>query len=197
MSASPTVCRFGILGTAGISAKNWLSIANAENAELVAVASRDAAKAEAFIDACQASRPVARRPEALGSYDALLARDDILPHALHIAIRRGADHEDAAGGPRLARRNVELDVAEAVVDARLSISLDRAATHRGKIGSLREMMRRLGDPPRQDFAVAIDELHEVEFVVGVEQPLEGRERGVVGREQPGKARPKITFDPER
>ena len=64
MSASPSVCRFGILGTAGISAKNWLSIANAENAELVAVASRDAAKAEAFIDACQASRPVAKRPSA-------------------------------------------------------------------------------------------------------------------------------------
>ncbi len=77
MSASSSVCRWGILGTAGIAAKNWLSIANAENAELVAVASRDAARAGAFIDACSASRPVARRPEALGSYADLLARADV------------------------------------------------------------------------------------------------------------------------
>jgi predicted dehydrogenase len=77
MSASRTVCRWGILGAAGIAAKNWLAIANAENAELVAVASRDAARAEAFIDACSASHPVPRRPDALGSYEQLLARDDI------------------------------------------------------------------------------------------------------------------------
>lgn len=77
MTARSSVCRWGILGTARIAAKNWLSIANAENAELVAVASRDAARAESFIAACSASRPVARRPEALGSYADLLARDDI------------------------------------------------------------------------------------------------------------------------
>jgi len=87
MSAAPSVCRWGILGTAGISAKNWLSIANAENAELVAVASRDVAKAEAFIDACQSSRSVARRPDAVGSYEALLARDDI--DAIYLPIPTG------------------------------------------------------------------------------------------------------------
>ncbi len=87
MSASSAICRWGILGTAGISAKNWLSIANAENAELFAVASRDAAKANSFIDACQASRPVSSRPDALGSYEALLARDDI--DAVYLPIPTG------------------------------------------------------------------------------------------------------------
>lgn len=87
MSASSSLCRWGILGTAGISAKNWLSIALAENAELVAVASRDIGRATAFIDACQASRPVQHRPAALGSYDDLFARDDV--DAIYLPIPTG------------------------------------------------------------------------------------------------------------
>jgi predicted dehydrogenase len=87
MSASASVCRWGILGTAGISAKNWLSIAHAENAELVAVASRDAGRANAFIDACQASRPLGRRPAVAGSYDELIARDDV--DAIYLPVPTG------------------------------------------------------------------------------------------------------------
>jgi predicted dehydrogenase len=115
MSASPFVCRFGILGTAGISAKNWLSIANAENAELVAVASRDAARAEAFIDACQASRPVAKRPAALGSYDELIARDDV--DAIYLPIPTGLRTEWAVKAAEAGKHIVmEKPCAPSVAD---------------------------------------------------------------------------------
>jgi predicted dehydrogenase len=77
MTSPAPVCRWGILGTAGIARKNWLAIHHAGNARVVAVASRDVDRAAAFIDGCQASRPVARRPDAVGSYEALLARDDV------------------------------------------------------------------------------------------------------------------------
>ena len=70
-------CRWGILGSAGIAQKNWQSIHNAQNAELVAVASRDVAKSQEFINRCSAQVPHANEPVALGSYDELLARDDI------------------------------------------------------------------------------------------------------------------------
>ena len=70
-------CRWGILGSAGIAQKNWQSIRNAENAELVAVASRDIIKSQDFIDRCSAQVPQDPTPVALGSYDELLARDDI------------------------------------------------------------------------------------------------------------------------
>lgn len=71
------VCRWGILSTAGIAMKNWHSIAASDNGTVVAVASRSAQKAQAFIDACQASVPVAHCVEALGSYEELLSRSDI------------------------------------------------------------------------------------------------------------------------
>ena len=41
----PAACRWGILGTANIARKNWKAIRLSENATLVAVGSRDAAKA--------------------------------------------------------------------------------------------------------------------------------------------------------
>lgn len=73
----PKICRWGILSTAGIAKKNWHSIANSGNGRLVAVASRSAAKAQAFIDDCQASVPVPHAVAALGSYEELLSRSDI------------------------------------------------------------------------------------------------------------------------
>lgn len=72
-----SICRWGILSTAEIAKKNWHSIAASGNGQVVAVASRSAEKAQAFIDACQASVPVAHEVEAIGSYDELLGRDDI------------------------------------------------------------------------------------------------------------------------
>lgn len=71
------VCRWGIMSTAGIAMKNWHSIAASGNGKVIAVASRSTEKAQAFIDECQSSVPVSHQVEALGSYDQLLARDDI------------------------------------------------------------------------------------------------------------------------
>jgi predicted dehydrogenase len=71
-----TSCRWGILGTANIARKNWKAMRLAGNATLTAVASRDAAKARAFIDLCQADSPFAKAPAAC-SYDELLRRDDV------------------------------------------------------------------------------------------------------------------------
>lgn len=70
-------CRWGILSTANIAMKNWHSIAQSGNGQVVAVASRSAEKAQAFIDACQASVPVPQTVDAVSSYEELLARDDI------------------------------------------------------------------------------------------------------------------------
>lgn len=71
------ICRWGILSTAGIAKKNWHSIANSVNGQVVAVASRSTAKAQTFIDECQASAPVAHKVDAVGSYDELLNRPDL------------------------------------------------------------------------------------------------------------------------
>ena len=81
------VCRWAILGTAGIARKNWHSILNAENAELVAVGSRSTERAQQFIDECQAQVPHPKSPVAVGSYDDLLARDDI--DAVYIPLPTG------------------------------------------------------------------------------------------------------------
>ena len=84
MTAKRT-CRWGILGAAGIARKNWQAIRHAGNAELVAVASRDAARARGFIAACQTLVPHPVEPVAAASYDELLARDDI--DAVYIPLR--------------------------------------------------------------------------------------------------------------
>ena len=84
-------CRWGILGAAFIAQKNWQAIRDAGNATLVAVASRDVGRAQAFIDQCQASAPHAVVPEAMGGYDALLARPDI--DAVYIPLPTGLRKE--------------------------------------------------------------------------------------------------------
>ncbi|MCA9036002.1 MAG: Gfo/Idh/MocA family oxidoreductase [Planctomycetaceae bacterium] len=70
---SEKVCRWGILSTAGIAQKNWHSIANSGNGQVVAVASRSIEKAQRFIDECSASVPVPQDVKAYGSYEDLLA----------------------------------------------------------------------------------------------------------------------------
>jgi len=69
--------RWGFLGAAFIARKNWQSVLDAGNASLIAVASRDVTRAQAFIDECQAQVPHPVKPQALGSYEELLAREDI------------------------------------------------------------------------------------------------------------------------
>ncbi|MBE2283787.1 MAG: Gfo/Idh/MocA family oxidoreductase [Prosthecobacter sp.] len=86
-----THCRWGILGAAFIARKNWQAIRDAGNATLVAVASRDLARAHSFIAECQASAPHATVPEAMDNYDALLARTDI--DAVYIPLPTGLRKE--------------------------------------------------------------------------------------------------------
>ncbi len=68
---------WGILSTAAIARKNWRSLQIADNAKLIAVASRDINKSTVFIDQCQSQFPMPAAVEPLGSYDELLARPDI------------------------------------------------------------------------------------------------------------------------
>jgi predicted dehydrogenase len=86
-----THCRWGILGPAFIARKNWQSIRDAGNATLVAVASREAERARQFITECQAQVPHPKTPEAVGGYDALLARADI--DAVYIPLPTGVRKE--------------------------------------------------------------------------------------------------------
>lgn len=110
-----TTCRWGILGAAFIARKNWQAIRDAGNATLVAVASRDLARAQAFIAECQSSAPHPALPEAMDSYEALLARPDIdavyipLPTGLRKAwVIRAAE----AGKHVLVEKPVGCDAAE-------------------------------------------------------------------------------------
>lgn len=84
------VCRWGILSTAEIGQKNWQAIANAGNATVTAVASRNVNKSEGFIQRCQASKPIAPTPKAYGSYEELLADANV--DAVYIPLPTGLRH---------------------------------------------------------------------------------------------------------
>jgi predicted dehydrogenase len=71
------VCRWGILSTAAIAGKNWRAIALSGNSRVSAIASRSQQAAEKFIAQCQSRTPISESPTALGSYEALLERDDV------------------------------------------------------------------------------------------------------------------------
>lgn len=81
------VCRWGILSTAAIARKNWHSIINSGNGQIAAVASRSVEKARQFIAECSASVPVPSPVDAVESYEALLARQDI--DAVYIPLPTG------------------------------------------------------------------------------------------------------------
>ncbi len=78
--------------------KNWQSVALSGNGEIVAVASRERAKAQAWIDECSAHVPFKEKPEAVEGYDALLARDDI--DAVYIPLPTGVRTEWASKATR-------------------------------------------------------------------------------------------------
>ncbi|MDP9484003.1 MAG: Gfo/Idh/MocA family oxidoreductase, partial [Chloroflexota bacterium] len=79
---TPTTLRWGILGPGRIATRMVRGVGASERSELVAVASRDAGRAEAFAASY-------RIPQAFGSYDALLGAPDVdvvyvsLPNHLH------------------------------------------------------------------------------------------------------------------
>ena len=69
--------RWGVLSTGGIVRRNWPSMQESAAARLVAVASRELAKAQGFITEMQALHPWAVEPEAVSGYESLLARGDV------------------------------------------------------------------------------------------------------------------------
>ena len=69
--------RWGILGTAGIASKAWSALKKAPSNVLVAVASRDLARCEAFISENQGRDPQPSAVRAMPSYEALIASTDI------------------------------------------------------------------------------------------------------------------------
>lgn len=84
---SKATCRWGLLSTAAIARKNWKAIRLSGNGRVAAVASRSAAKAQAFIDECAAEVPQGEEVAAVGSYEELLARDDV--DAVYIPLPTG------------------------------------------------------------------------------------------------------------
>jgi len=77
MSSSNEKLRWGILSTARIARRNWSGMLGSGAATLVAVASRDIAKAQAFIGEMQAAAAWPVKPVAHGSYESLLDSPDI------------------------------------------------------------------------------------------------------------------------
>jgi len=78
-----TKLRWGILGTANISRKNWKSILHSGNV-VTAVASRHARRSREFIEQCQKEHPFDAAPSALGSYEELINSPNV--DAIYIPI---------------------------------------------------------------------------------------------------------------
>jgi predicted dehydrogenase len=112
---SQRILRWGILGAASIARKNWQAIHNSGNGVIAAVASRDAERARLFVQECQAEVPFANPPEALGSYETLLARPDV--DAVYIPLPTGLRKEwvlraAAAGKHVVCEKPCAIDAAD-------------------------------------------------------------------------------------
>lgn len=88
---SSGICRWGILGTAGIARKNWMAIKNCGNAQVSAVASRSEESAQTFINECSEQVPQGNPVSAVGGYQALLEREDV--DAVYIPLPTALRHE--------------------------------------------------------------------------------------------------------
>ena len=107
--------RWGILSTAQIARKNWQAIRLAGGGVVTAVASRDLARAQKFIDECQDEAPFATPPRAIGSYEELLTAKDI--DAVYIPLPTGLRKEwvlraAAAGKHVLCEKPCAVNVAD-------------------------------------------------------------------------------------
>ncbi|OYW73772.1 MAG: oxidoreductase [Verrucomicrobia bacterium 12-59-8] len=119
-------CRWGILGAAFIARKNWQAIRDAGNATLIAVASRDLSRAQAFIDECQSSAPHATLPEAMDDYAALLARTDI--DAVYLPLPTGLRKEWVLRAAQ-AGKHVLVEKPVGVTAADVAEIIDACAQH--------------------------------------------------------------------
>ncbi|MEI6860804.1 MAG: Gfo/Idh/MocA family oxidoreductase [Verrucomicrobiota bacterium] len=124
---NPSILRWGILGPAGIARKNWQAIRLSGNGTLVAVASRDAARARAFIAECQAAVPFETAPRALGSYEELIAAPDV--DAIYIPLPTGVREEWIMRAAE-AGKHVISEKPCAVNATELRRMLDTCARHR-------------------------------------------------------------------
>jgi predicted dehydrogenase len=91
MNSASSPLRWGILSTARIVRRNWPGMRDSGAGILVALASRDTAKAERFIDEMQAVAPWPVRPKAYGSYESLLESPEI--DAVYIPLPTGIRKE--------------------------------------------------------------------------------------------------------
>jgi predicted dehydrogenase len=80
-------CRWGFLGAAKISRKNWKAVRLTGNGTVAAVASRTVPKAQRFIDQCAAECPMNGPVAAVGSYRELIDSPDI--DAVYIPLPTG------------------------------------------------------------------------------------------------------------
>jgi predicted dehydrogenase len=83
--------RWGFLGTANISLKNWKAIKNSGNSVVTAVASRDPARSREFIARCQKENPFDAAPTAFGGYEELIASPNV--DAVYIPLPTGVRKE--------------------------------------------------------------------------------------------------------
>ena len=171
------VCRFGILSTAGIARKNWKAIRLAGNACVTAVASRNLAASNRFIDECSMEVPQIQRPQALGSYEELLQSDLVdavyipLPTALrHSWVMKAAEAGKHVIGEKPAAINAGL--AREMLDAcsrhgvqymdgvmfmhSQRLPLVRSLVDSGKIGEVRRLAAQFSFHGGTDF-----ELHNI------------------------------------
>ncbi len=88
---SVLVCRWGILGTSVIGRKVWQAIGRTGTGQVVAVASRDRARAARYINACQRHFAMEREPRAYGAYEAILDDDGI--DAVYLPLPTGVRKE--------------------------------------------------------------------------------------------------------
>jgi len=123
---SQTPCRWGVLGTSHIARKNWQAIRNAGNSTLVAVASRDHARAQRFIAECQVEVPFQPAPLPCGSYAELLERKDI--DAVYIPLPTGIRKEWVLRAAE-AGKHVLCEKPCGVTSQDLRAMLDACRTH--------------------------------------------------------------------
>jgi len=121
------VCRWGILGTAGIARKNWQAIRLAGNASLVAVASRSLERSRGFVAACQAACPQPAAPAAVEGYAELVRRSDV--DAVYIPLPTGLRKQWVLEAAR-AGKHVLVEKPVGVTTADVREMLDECERHR-------------------------------------------------------------------
>ena len=86
-----SVVRWGFLSTASIGHKNWQAVKLSDNGVIAGVASRSDESAQGFVQQCQSWCPFPDSPRAFGSYDQLIADNQV--DAIYIPLPTGLRKE--------------------------------------------------------------------------------------------------------